>query len=169
MKNVFVLVLVLMLCAMAMAEGMTPAAYLASRGLMVLDENQIAAMGGESSDSPDLNGLSYFLLSTVGENSPPIFAFNDGHIMYIAMEMGAMFGSPTMDGKALSQVFIEMCEMFDFDVYGFGSGDSTSFGYVYGDMDKLMEVADVNDGALHDTKICQTKDEFFDTLLDFVG
>lgn len=123
MKKYIAIALMLLLCCSALAEGMTPAMFLGSRGLMVLDQNQLNSMSSqdetESDDSWKILGeypLAVFSVPS-GENSTPTIMFSYDGIVYAAFEMTAMFGQGTMDGKGMSQVFVDLCSAYDFDIY----------------------------------------------------
>lgn len=123
MKKLIALVLAMLIAgAVATAETtFTPAMFLGSRGLVVMDEKQ---MGGGSLDEMKemLGGASlcaYSISSTGGDS----IVFTDGGTLYAAFNMAAMFGG---QGADLSQVFADFCRAYDFDCYMVQTEGNTS-------------------------------------------
>lgn len=163
MKKLVILMVVLLLVT-ACAEGMPPQMFLGSRGLMVLDGNQLASMGGSAPDASEFGGMNIagFSAGDGDKSAPSIFlVYND--VIYAALDMTAMFGQPTLDAKGMSQVFIDLCEAYDFDVLTYNGEDNASK-YSYGDIDAFMQLAaesdEVTDGAENPYDNFSTLEEF---------
>ena len=123
-KLLFVLICLLMIGALASAEGFTPSMFLGSRGLMVMDENQLNSMGGSSGDTPPaevMHGLSYGALGLPEDEGAASIVFFDGEKFYAAIDMAAMFGGGSTDGKAMGSIFVDFCQAYDFDVWMIGT------------------------------------------------
>lgn len=163
MKKFLVILLALtMLSTAALAEGMAPQMFLGSRGLMVLDGNQLASMGGTAPDASVYGGLNIAGFSAAGEgqSAPAIFLVYNG-VVYMAMDMTAMFGQPTLDTKGMSQVFIDLCEAYNFAVVTYSTpGDGGDFSF--GDVAQLQALSP--EGANADSL-----GEVYGTLEDFVA
>lgn len=160
MKKFLVILLALtLLSTAAIGEGMSPQMFLGSRGLMVLDGNQLASMSGEEIDASMYGGLNIAGFGAGRENSiPGIFLVYNG-VVYMAMDMTAMFGQPTFDAKGMSQVFIDLCEAYVFDAITYqDSEDGQSFSY--GAVDKLLEVSPEGADTSGLNNVYSTLDEF---------
>lgn len=125
MKKVILLVLAMVLVgAVAMAEGMLPSMFFGSRGLMVMDENQLASMGGENNiNTSELAGMTMCAFSTGGEDGTPSIMLYDGEKLYVAFDMTAMFGEGTLDAKGMSGIFTDFCNAYDYDCLMLSNGD----------------------------------------------
>jgi hypothetical protein len=103
MKKLLVLMLSLLLIgALASAEDFTPSMFLGSRGLMVMDENQMNSMGGSSGDTAPaeaMHGLSYGVLALPQDEGTASIVFFDGEKFYAAFDMSSMFGGSAIDEK----------------------------------------------------------------------
>ena len=136
-KRIAAFVILLVLLGGALAEGFSPSMFLGSRGLMVLDQNQINSMGsqgeGESDSGMDVLAEYSMAILTVSdkENSPPSIIFTYDGVVYFALDMTAMFGQSTLDAKGMSQVFIDLCNAYDFDIYGFANEKEGERGFAY--------------------------------------
>lgn len=163
MKKFLVILLALtLLSTAAIGEGMSPQMFLGSRGLMVLDGNQLASMSGEEIDASMYGGLNIAGFSAAGEgqSAPSIFLVYNG-VIYMAMDMTAMFGQPTLDTKGMSQVFIDICEAYDFDVVTYSTpGDGGDFSF--GDVAQLQTLSPEGANA-------ESLGEVYDTREDFVA
>ena len=156
-KAIMCVLLVLSLAFAASAEGMLPQMFLASRGLMVLDQNQIESMGGSTSESE----LDYSYCGFSTSDSTPMIVWQDD-MFYMAMEMSAMFGNPTMNAKGLSQVFIDFCRSYpDFEIYTC-DGDIV---YVR-NTDTLNSLLTTADDI--PSTICSSMDEFIEAVKEHV-
>lgn len=127
MKKYIVIALALLLIgALASAEGFTPSMFLGSRGLMVMDENQMNSMGGSSGDTKPadaMKGLSYGALSLPDDGGAASIVFFDGEKFYAAIDMTAMFGGGAVDHKGMGSIFVDFCKAYDFDVWMIGGKD----------------------------------------------
>lgn len=126
MKKLFSLILVLALIGVAaVAETtFTPAMFLGSRGLVVMDEKQL---GGNQDDSWKDLGVSTLCVYSISTTGNDAIAFTDNGTMYAAFNMTAMFGG---GGADLSQVYADFCRSYDFDCYMAvteGSADIVSY------------------------------------------
>lgn len=170
-KMILIVIALLLVGALASAEGFTPSMFLGSRGLMVMDENQLNSMGGSVDDtgsSQSMNGLSYGALALPNENSSAGIFFHDGEKFYAAFDMTAMFGDGALDDKALGSIFVDFCKAYDFDIWMIGSGDMTDL-YVR-DTDTLAKLLDTipEDGQIPEN-ITHDKDEFIESVKAKLG
>lgn len=168
MKKFILLVLALALVCSAFAEEFTPAMFLGSRGLMVMDEKQMESMGGGFDSENDkandyLHNVDMVVFSNGnGENSAPGIFFTDDGVMYMAFDMTAMFGGGMLDAKGMSQIFIDLCNAYDFEVYMCSIGETD---YTYAkDPDSLIESMGVSEADIAKAELIETKDEFIDTV-----
>ena len=102
-KMILIVIALLLIGALASAEGFTPSMFLGSRGLMVIDENQMNSMGGSSGDANPadaMKGLSYGALSLPEDGGAASIIFYDGEKLYAAFDMTAMFGGGADAGTA---------------------------------------------------------------------
>lgn len=154
MKKYVVLLLAMFLIFTASAESITPAMFMASRGMMVLDENQLEAMGGLN--NPDF-GCSFCAFSAGSEDSAPAIAWEED-TLYVAFDMTSMFGQGTMDADALTQVYIDFCQAFpSFDAYTYG--DDIAYLKDESILEKLSE-----ESAQIPAQICPTLDDFINCI-----
>ena len=161
MKKLFVVILALLLCATALAEGMQPRMYLAGCGLTVMDEAQIKAMGGDDS-SFDLGGIDFSMAIVGGsEGSMPAIMFYDGSAAYVAFNMLAAFSGEAQDLHSLDQTFSDFCDAYDFEVYGYAVGDNQLY-YVQDTetLEKLLALSPDNVPP----EIYHDKADFFDAV-----
>ena len=161
MKRVVLLVMVLLLAGVAIAEGLTPAMFLGSRGLMVLDENRLNSMNqGENSNPVSgamFNGLDVCVYSVSEDNRSESIVFTDDGVFYVAIDMLSMFnggGNNSGSGNALMQTFIDLCNAYDFDLYGYSSGKGPML--YYGDMSVFADMARAS--GVSEEEIQQTMD-----------
>lgn len=118
MKKLFVLLLALLMIGTAVAEGSLPIQnYLIGRGYTVMDEAQLAAMGGEASgdDSELAEFGNLIILSADADTTPAIIYTMDG-TMYLAIDMMGMFSGST-DVGGITSVFTDTCQQYEFDAY----------------------------------------------------
>ena len=171
MKKVCLLVLALVLVgALALAEGVEPSMFLVGRGLMVLDEEQLRSMGSDGTGSESFQGLEGSTMCgfAPSEQSTPAIMLYDGEKLYIAFDMTSMFGEGTMDSKAIGSVFIDFCNAYDYDIFFFGEGDE---GLIYcrddGTMEKFLSLSD--DPSSVPNQIYQDKAEFLAACTALLG
>lgn len=150
MKKLIAIILSLMLLGgVALAESaITPDEYLASRGLMVLDEYTLAGMGV---DMDDINfDCRFAILSIDGDTSA--ICYKDDKI-YMAFETGAMLGEPTMDAKTMTGIYSDFCMTTEFDLYSYTTTDNTSHAYFAIDNieDILPDDIDLSSVIIYDT------------------
>ena len=172
MKKVILLVMALLLVgALACAESFTPSMFLGSRGLMVLDENQMNSMGsseGDTNPAEAMKGLSYGLLGLPEGDGAASIVFFDGEKFYAAFDMTAMFGSGTLDSKAIGSIFVDFCKAFDFDVWMIG-GDTMTDIYVR-DTDTLGKLLDaMSEDDKIPENITHDKDVFIESVKTQLG
>lgn len=174
MKRLFVLVLALMLCASAVAEGFSPAMFLGSRGLMVMDQDRLNSMGGGSSGMEMYSGLSICLYGAGSdENSSDAIIFTDNGALYVAFDMMSMFsGEGSGNAKALGQTYLDLCKAYDFEMYAFGGGELECF---CGDLTALVNAmtaaSDVTAEEIETAKnmlVVETKEEYLQRLEEFL-
>lgn len=174
MRKFLLLVLALMLCASAVAEGFTPAMFLGSRGLMVMDQDRLSSMGGGSSGMEIYNGLSICLYAAgSGEDSSDAIIFTDDGVLYFAFDMAAMFaGQGSGNAKALGQTYMDLCKAYDFEMYAFVSGDLECF---YGDLTAFVDAMTVASGVTAEDietaknmPVVETKEEYLQKLEEFL-
>lgn len=171
MKKVFLLVLALVLVgALALAEGVAPSMFLVGRGLMVLDEDQLSSMGSDGTDSESFKGLEGSTMCgfAPSEESTPAIILYDGEKLYIAFDMTSMFGDGTMDSKAIGSVFIDFCNAYDYDILFFSEAND---GLIYcrdeGVLDKMLSLS--NDPSSVPNQIYQDKAEFIAACSALLG
>ena len=168
-KRIAALVILMVFMGVAIAEGFTPSMFLGSRGLMVLDENQMNGTGSgeESEPNEELEMVKQYRMvgftMSEQENSAPAIYFTDNGVLYAAFEMMAMFGHGTMDGKGLSQVFIDFCNAYDFDLYTFGLNGGTQFAYA-DDPEAMAEVFNASGADIENAGFTETKEEFIEAV-----
>ena len=151
MKKMLSVILILMLLgSVALAEtNLTPDAYLASRGLIVLDEDTLKSMGADMGNN-DIINIQYCGFGATGDQQTIIVRTNK---LYIAIEAAAMFGNGTMDNKAFAGIFSDLCKNFEFECYSVTLEDGTSIAYFPDKslIDQLPEDADMSDTTLIDS------------------
>lgn len=156
MKKSIVILLALFLIFTAASETVTPAMFMASRGMMVLDQNQMEAMSGSPVADP---GYRFCAFSAGSEDSAPAIAWKNETI-YVAFDMTSMFGQGTMDANALTQVYIDFCQAFpNFDAYTYG--DDIAYLKDETILEKLSE-----ESAQIPAQICPTLDDFINCISD---
>lgn len=161
MKKLFVVILALLLCASALSEGMQPRMYLAGCGLTVMDEAQMKAMGGEDS-SFDLGDIDFSMALVGGsEGDTPAIMFYDGSTAYMAFNMMAAFSGETQDLHSLDQTFLDFCDAYDFEAYGYVVGDDQF--YCVPDTETLEKLLALNTENVP-PEIYHDKAEFFDAV-----
>ena len=128
--------------------------FMASRGMMVLDQNQLEAMSGSPTTDP---GYNYCVFSIGTSESSPTIAWKD-EMMYIAIEPSAMFGQGTMDAKAITQVYIDFCRAFpNYEIYAYGDE------IVYMPDQSLLQKLSEESGVTP-AHVCDTMDEFLNEI-----
>lgn len=141
MKRAMVIIFILMICCTSIAEGMTPAMLIGSRGFVVMDENRLNSMNNSESSAPidgkKFNGVRMCMYAMGGENSSEVIMFTDNDVYYAAFDMMSMFSGGSADGTAMAQTYIDLCNAFDFDIYLFGKGDGPM--NVYGEKETLLK------------------------------
>lgn len=167
----FLVISLLLIGALASAEGFTPSMFLGSRGLMVMDENQLNSMGsseGNTYNKLGLESLSYGVLGLSHDDGPAAIVFSDGEKFYLALDMTSMFGSATLDDKAFGSIFVDFCKAYDFDLWMIGNDDTTAV-YVR-DTDTLSKLLDAipEDGHIPEN-ITHDKDEFIESVKAKLG
>ena len=172
MKKLLVLMLSLLLIgALASAEDFTPSMFLGSRGLMVMDENQMNSMGGSSGDTAPaeaMHGLSYGVLALPQDEGTASIVFFDGEKFYAAFDMSSMFGGSAIDEKAMGSIFVDFCKAYDFDVWTISEDDMTDV-YVR-DTDTLAVLLDaIPEGGQIPENITHDKDEFIESVKAQLG
>lgn len=177
MKKVFAFVLILMLCVGAIAEGMTPAMFIGSRGFVAMDENRLNSMNTSEDSQPldgkKLGGLKMCMYSPGGEQSSEVIMFTDNDVYYAAFDMMGAFSGQS-SGTAMAQTFIDMCDAFDFDIYMFGSGTEPMA--VYGDKEaliKMMESFDTPEETMlkfleNESGFCESKEDFINIVKNYI-
>ena len=168
MKKLMSIILVLLLLScIATAEGMKPSTFLASRGLLVLDQNMLEAMSSDSEgisfdDFPDVT----MCIFEFGEDYTPSIVVKD-EVFYVGLDMTVMFGEGTLDAKAISQIFIDLCTEYpNYDMYAFGNSNMQCY---MPDMSILEKFADVEGFNPDDTVTYNSMDEFLDAVRASVG
>lgn len=167
----FLVVSLLLIGALASAEDFTPSMFLGSRGLTVIDENQVNSMGGSGGDTSPadaMNGLTYGALNLPESGNTPSIVFYDGENFYAAFDMTAMFSGGALDIKGMGSIFVDFCKAYDFDVWMIG-GMGISDVYVK-DTDAISTLLGTN---LEDDQIpedvTQDKDEFIESVKAQLG
>ena len=111
------MVLALLASASAMAESTSPLVFLTGRGLMVMDENQLNSLSGEEGDTEQTDFGSDFCGLSTEDGGAAIYMIYDG-TMYVGFDMAGAFSGDEGMGKAgVAQVFVDLCEAFEFPFY----------------------------------------------------
>lgn len=170
-KNALLVLVMLLIGAVASGEGFTPPMFLGSRGLMVLDENQLNSMDdseSETSPAETIRGTSYGVFSLNEGEGPDSIVFFDGEKLYAAFDMTAMFGSGTLDRKAMGSIFVDFCKAYDFDLWMVGGNTMTDM-YVR-DTDTLGKLLDtMSEDDKIPENITHDKDEFIESVKAKLG
>lgn len=118
MRKLFVLLLALLMIGTAVAEGSLPIQnYLIGRGYTVMDEAQLAAMGGETSgDDSELAEFGNLIILSADADTTPAIIYTMGGAMYLAIDMMSMFSDST-DAGGITSVFLDACRQYEFDAY----------------------------------------------------
>ena len=158
MKKLLAVILTLMLLySVALAEStLTPDAYLASLGLIVLDEDTLVGMGADMGEL-DIN-VPFCALSL--SDSTPVIIYKTDKV-YISMEGAAMMGSGTLDNKAIAGIFADFCSNFEFGIYTVSLPDGSSITYM-SDESFINELPD--NANISETSILDTLEEFIATV-----
>ncbi len=171
MKRVFAFILVLMLCAGAIAESMTPAMFIGSRGFVVMDENRLNSMNNSEDAEPisgkKLGGLRMCVYVPGNENSSEVIMFTDNDVYYAALDMMGAFSGQS-NGMVMAQTYIDLCDAFDFDLYMYGSGTEPMA--VYGDKEALLKAMEALGSSEEDMlKILENENDFCESKEDFIN
>jgi len=160
-KRVLIIVLALMLYAGAFAD-MTPSMFMSGRGLMVLDTNQLADMGVDMSGfNTEIDATMAIYLYDEPTFGNLILWYEDG-VAYVTVDLSALLGhGMASTKKGISQVFIDFCKTFDFDICVFSGNDVT---YYHPSNLKGYAIAQRLKNSPYETHLCFTQNGFFDEL-----
>ena len=161
MKRILIFVLALMLCAGAFAD-MTPSIFMSGRGLMVLDTNQLADMGVDMSGfNTEIDATMAIYLFDDPTFGNLILWYEDG-VAYVTVDLSALLGhGMASTKKGISQVFIDFCKTFDFDICVFSGNDVT---YYHPSNLKGYDIAQRLKNSHDEMHLCFTQKGFFDEL-----
>lgn len=133
---VLLVVLTTALLAAALAENMSPSMIAGSRGLMVMDEDQINNLSDpsseESSSTMPHTDYTYILVApggnsvdeSSGTGASGGLIWYDGSKCYFAFDMASLFGQSAASTTTYIDVFTDICKNCDFDVCCFADADA---------------------------------------------
>ena len=168
-KMILIVIALLLIGALASAEAMLPSMFFGSRGLLVMDENQLASMGGENDiDLSGMSGTTMCAFSTGGDDGSPAIVVYDGEKMYVAFDMTAMFGNGALDAKGMIGIFTDFCKAYDYDVLMISGGGT---GILYCRDTEALEktLANYGDDSPVPEEIYHDKAEFIGACEAFVN
>lgn len=160
MKKLLILVLLAaLLCAAAFAESEIPAAFAASRGLTVMDEDEINRRIGSSGSQSETTKHNCTLLSMAGNEAGNAFiiTWNDGETQYMALKKFSLSGQS--NPMAVVEVFKDMCQEFAFDAYAYIQVDGTMLVFIRNKA-ALFELSASN----RSMKVVGSLDELFNAI-----
>ncbi len=161
----FLVSLALILCASVLAESsttLTPGAFLASRGLTVIDADQGQPEGAQSEPFD----YSFCFLTDSGETSSAAIVFSDSGKTYAALDMMAALSGQSPTAKTYAPAFLELCQTFDFQVLGYGLSNMDYVCAVNTEM--LEKMLDSAPGYIPE-HIYHDKAEFIDAIKALLG
>ena len=167
MKRVAILVVVIICIAVFTANAqseITPSMYMIGRGLTVLDSQQLSNYGLDNTNLLDLDFSFCMYMYHDKAFGNEIVWYDDGEL-YLAVDLiGSLLGASN-DEYALSSVFEDFCNAYEFDALGFGDKDNSYFNDDLSHFAVLAKFA--GESQAHFIK---TKEQFFNTLhTDVIG